>query len=52
MNKRIKLFTYLAPAALALLFAFGSGCSDTTTTPTTTYIDNPNVKAYDSIQVF
>lgn len=46
-----KLTTLTAPIAIAVFFAVISGCSDTTTPPTTTYIDNPNVKTFDSIGV-
>jgi hypothetical protein len=50
MKTKLKLIlSTLIP--LAVFFAVISGCDDSGTNPTTSYIDNPNVKTFDSIGV-
>lgn len=51
MKTMLKRFSYFISAAMAAMFIFIAGCSDTTTDPGTVYIDNPNVANYDSIGV-
>lgn len=51
MKLSMKYLKYSFSSALMLIFAFIAGCSDTTTDPTTIYINNPNVTSYDSIGV-
>ncbi len=36
---------------ISVISFYVAGCDDSTTDPTTTYVDNPNVEAYDSIGV-
>lgn len=50
MKTKLKLLMLSAAGAIAIFFAVVSGCGDTTTN-TPTYIDNPNVKTFDSIGV-
>ncbi len=51
MKKSVKNLQISFTALLTLVFVFIAGCSDTTTDPTTTYVNNPNVTSYDSIGV-
>ena len=52
MIKSFKILILSFTGVMALFLALVSGCSDTTTnTPTTTWINNPNVKSFDSIGV-
>ena len=51
MKTKLKLSILYTAGVIAIMIAVISGCSDTTTNPTTTYIDNPNVKSFDSIGV-
>lgn len=52
MIKNLKILMLSATGVIAIVLAVVSGCTDTTTnTPITTYIDNPNVKSFDSIGV-
>jgi len=50
MKTKSKLLMLSASGAIAIFFAVFSGCSDSTTNPPN-YIDNPNVKTFDSIGV-
>lgn len=50
MKTKLKFITFSATTAIALLFAFITGCSDPTD-PNPIYINNPNVTSYDSIGV-
>ncbi len=51
MKTKLKFFTFSATTAIALLFAFITGCSDPTD-PNPIYINNPNVSFKDSIEVY
>ena len=47
----LKILKLTVPAGIAVFFAVLAGCGSTPTTPTTTYVDNPNVKVFDSVGV-
>ncbi len=48
--KSISKFLIFFAVSITLVF-LAAGCDDSSTEPTTTYIDNPNVESYDSIGV-
>ncbi len=50
MKTKLKLLTLAALAPIAIFLAVVSGCDDSTTN-TPIYVDNPNVKTFDSIGV-
>jgi hypothetical protein len=50
MKTKLKLLTLAAIAPIAIFLAVVSGCDDDNPT-TPQYIDNPNVKTFDSIGV-
>jgi hypothetical protein len=51
MKTKLKLLTLAALAPIAIFLAVVSGCDDDTTPNQPQYIDNPNVKTFDSIGV-
>lgn len=51
MKTKFKLLMLSASGIIAILFAVIAGCSDTTTNPNPVYVNNPNVKSFDSIGV-
>jgi hypothetical protein len=50
MKSKLKLLMLSASGVIAIFFAVVSGCNNTSTNPPT-YVDNPNVKTFDSIGV-
>jgi hypothetical protein len=55
MNKMktvLKFLKYTSFFVIAILVAIVSGCSDTTTPTDPVYVNNPNVKSFDSISVY
>jgi hypothetical protein len=51
MKTRLNLLMLSAVGAFAILLAVITGCQDTTTNTNPTYVDNPNVRTFDSIGV-
>jgi hypothetical protein len=51
MKTKLKIHILSISAFIAIMLMAVTGCGDDPTDPNTTYIDNPNVRSYDSIGV-